>query len=73
MALNPGEAAVLFVIRDKHDPDKYFVSVRRSEASSFDKQCDFIIGAFQTAVDDFNDSTDLESKLNQAIARLKQI
>ena len=72
MTLKPGEAAVLFIVRNDKQADKYFISVRRSDQSSFDKLNDFIIGSFQTPVIEFKDSTDLEGALNQAITRLKE-
>jgi hypothetical protein len=73
MALKPGEAAVLLVIRNEKEPDKYFVSLRRSDQSSFDRLSDFIVGSFQVPVSEFKDTTDLAQALNLAIARLKEI
>jgi len=73
VALKPGEAVVLFIRRSEKESDKYFVAVRRSEISSFDTLNDFIIGQFQIPVVEFKNSTNLESALNAAIAKLTEI
>jgi len=73
MALDPGEAAVLFIRRSEMQPKHYFVTVRRSEKSSFDQQHDLQIAAFQILVAERRECSDLESTLAEAISALTNI
>jgi hypothetical protein len=71
--LKLGETAVLFVRRDKEDPARYFVAVRRSETSRFEERThDFDIGPLQIPVSEMKDTTDV-ADIDAAIATLKSI
>jgi hypothetical protein len=73
MALDPGEAAVLFIRRSEMQPEHYFLAVRRSGKPSFDQQHDLQIGAFQILVAERRECSDLQSTLAEVISALTNI
>ena len=73
MILKPGETAVLIVRRSGEEPEKYFVAVRTSMSSSFDKGHDFEIGSPQIAITELGERSDVDAALNEAITVLSAL
>lgn len=71
MQLDPGEAAILIIRRSESEPEKYFLSVRRSASSFSVPTNDFELGAAQIPVAEFGEPIDFDLSFSEAVSAVR--